>query len=582
MTTYLQTVGNKTRARTNHAFVLYGATRDLQLGINGSCSLVDHLIETFALAKDDPRLVAVYRVGIGWRFPVESDRAKFARIALGESAPAANSPFAGLAGNASADDLPIDTASAIGLIDAALRQQEIQIVCVIDRAELVAPNASYDRMSESDKSTLSILQALASDPVVGDLENLLFLVTDVLLDLHESLRLATSRYAAVEIVPPDFNERLAIAEKTLPQLESANCNVQLSAREFAIATSMLSRYGIMDVLQDALAAGELTRSQVRAVKNEAMAQEYGEVIEVLDPLLDGFAGIAGMGALKEFFTGIIGEMVAGEYSNVPTGILCAGAAGLGKSYFVKGIAGEFSLPVINFNLGKLLGSYVGQSERNLERAITAIRSAQPCIVMIDEIESAFPNRANGTQSGDSGVSNRILKRMLEVLSDPSLRGRVLWIGITNYPQQIDAALARAGRFDVTVAFVPPSAQEIAYLIEVYSNKFDLPLVATSAELERVAEKFAGYTNAEIETVARKVKQLYASNKIGSVFACWIAALSKVRSNTRGVEEMTKYALLAVNDSDLLPVEYIEQWKRITNQASDPAPAAQRAATNKPF
>jgi len=570
MTTYLETIAQRVNANTHHAFVLHGGTRDLQLGKMGSCSLVDHILETFAALPDSPRLVAVYRVGLGWSFALESDRANFTTL-VGLAA-ASNDPFAGMSGSASAGDLPLDAATAVGLIDIAMRQSDQQVVIVIDRAELVAANQGYDRMSAADKAILSILQSVASERRVEDTSNLLILITDVLIDLHESLRLATSRYYAIEIFPPDYGERLAIGEKVLPQLIESGCNVELSAQEFATATSMLSRYGLMDVLRDGRASASLSRSQVREIKSAAMAQEYGEIIETLDPLPNGFLDIAGMVPLKNYFRSVVDHMVAANYSDVPTGILCAGAAGLGKSFFMRGLAGECGLPTINFNIGKVLGSFVGQSEKNLERAITAIKSASPCIVVIDEIESVFPNRASGSPNGDSGVSSRILKRMLEVLSDPALRGRVLWIGITNYPQNLDAALARAGRFDVVVAFVPPSKSEIVALIELYSVKYGLSVsyagIAAMRGIDEIAASLAGYTNAEIENVARKSRQLNAQ---GMDFTdSWQEAIARVRSNTRGVLEMTNAALLAVNDSDLLPSEYIAQWRRVTQQETLPA------------
>jgi hypothetical protein len=581
MATFLQQVNNRIMARTHHSFVLHGSTRDYQLGVNGSCSLVDYLIEVFG-TQAQPRLVAIYRVGLGWRFGLDSDKARFMAI-TGTSASTGTDPFAGLAGNKEQDELPIEIAPAVGLIDAALRQQDVQVVIVIDRAELVCANGSYDRLAPSDKAVLSMLQAVASDRSVEDSGNLLFLVTDVLVDLHESLRLATSRYCAIEIDPPDREERLAIGQKVLPQLAAAGVTCELTPAQFASATSMLSRYGLMDVLRDAQAQGSLTKAQVREVKSNAMSQEYGEVIEVLDPLERGFMAIAGMTPLKSYFTNVVNDMIAGNLSDVPTGVLLAGAAGLGKTFFVRGLAGASGLPTINFDISKVLGSFVGQSERNLERAIVAIKSAQPCIVVIDEIESVFPNRAANSANGDSGVSSRILKRMLEVLSDPSLRGRVLWIGITNYPQNLDAALARAGRFDLTVAFVPPTQEEIEELVRLYSAKYDVDLgYPLQEDFDPITSRLAGYTPAEIENVARKTRSLVAQG-LGA-FTAWDAAIDKIRSNTRGVQSMTDSALMAVNDSDLLPESYIARWRQLTQQdaPAQPSKTQQDPAVKKLF
>lgn len=568
MTTYLEKISTQYNAETHHAFVLHGATRDLQLGEAGSCSLVDHLTGVFSNLD---RLVAVYRVGTGWSFAVESDKRDFRSLVGFDNSKAGD--FAALANAGDESDLPLDTATAIGLIDVAMRQSDRAVILVIDRAELVCPQTSYDRMSAQDKAILSILQALASDRAVESTRNLLILITDSLVDLHESLRLASSRYYAIEIMPPDYDERLAIAQQVLPQLESSGCEVDLSSVEFSSATSMMTRYGLMDILLDAKAQARLTKEQVRTVKAQVMSQEYGDILEVLSPLERGFADIAGLYPLKTFFQDVVSNMIGGNLEDVPAGVLLAGAAGLGKTHLMRGLAGESGLPVINFNVGRLLGSYVGQSERNLERALTAIRSAAPCMAVLDEIETTFPDRSTQGAQGDSGIGQRILKRMLEELSDPSNRGRVCWIGITNFPQKLDAALSRAGRFDVAVAFLPPTLQERIDLILLYCAKYGLRAI-TDTVCDDVAATLTGYTNAEIENCVRKARQICLDRE--DVDDCGIAlrsAVLRVRANTRDVQSMTDAALLAVNDSDMIPSEYIERWKRVTGQIDQDAQAS---------
>lgn len=566
MPTYLETLGSRYNAQSHHAFILYGATRDLQLGATGSTSLIDHIMQSQA----ESRLTCSFRVGIGWKFTSDADQAEFMQISglVGNAG-----DFAGLTGQSN-DDLPLDATTAVGLVDAAMRQVNRKVLIVLDRAELISPNSAYDRMTPSDKATLSILGALAADRSVESSGNMLVLVTDNLQDLAESLRLASSRFYAIEITPPEYDERLAIAEIVFPQLESSGVDLDLSPRDFAQATSMLTRYGLMDVLLDANANKRLTKQQVKAVKSQVMSQEYGDVLEALEPLDRGFDAIAGLEPLKSCFAEIVDNMIAGNVADVPTGLLLAGAAGLGKSYFMRGVAGQSGLPVINFNVGRLLGSYVGQSERNLERALTAVRSAAPCLVVLDEIETTFPDRANAAPSGDSGVGQRILKRMLEELSNPNNRGRIVWVGITNFPNKLDAALSRAGRFDLTVAFLPPTENERYALLELYARKYavDLPNDLKTIFVS-VAKSLAGYTNAEIENVVRKVRQL---SKVAYIDDAWLGAPQRVRANTRDVQLMTNLALAAVNDCDMLPAEYVDQWRKLTNQQAEPQPAPTNA------
>ena len=576
MATYLEEITERFNAQTHHSFLLHGATRDLQLGAAGSCSLVDHVMGIFGSLTEEPRLVATYRVGVGWRFNLDSERQEFLELCGLAEAGAGSGDFAGLGIGSGGDDLPLATAPAIGVIDAAMRQTTRGVVVVIDRAEFVCPNAPYDRLQDQERAVLSMLQAMAADRQVEATRNILILITDSIADIAESLRLASSRYHAIEIATPDAEERATIARQVFPQLADLGVDLRLEPEEFSSATSMLTRYGLMDILLDARASGLLSKQQVKRVKSQVMSQEYGDILEMLDPVVGGFSAVAGLEPLKALWREIIDNMIAGNIGDVPAGLLMAGAAGLGKSYFMRGVAEECGLPVINFNVGRLLGAYVGQSERNLERALAAIRGAAPCVVVLDEIETTFPDRATAGPSGDSGVGSRILKRMLEELSNPANRGRIVWVGITNFPQKLDAALSRAGRFDLTIAFLPPTEPERLELIRLYAAKYGAT-PPDQAEAEEVARALAGYTNAEIENIARKARQLQSK---GAGSGAWLEATSRVRANTRDVESMTAAALVAVNDSDLLPPEYVDRWRVLTNQTPrQPQAEAAQAGSN---
>lgn len=78
---------------------------------------------------------------------------------------------------------------------------------------------------------------------------------------------------------------------------------------------------------------------------------------------------------------------------------------------------------VELDLSKIFSKWVGDTERRLERALEAIVAWRPCIVFVDEIDQSVGRG----ESGDSGVSNRVFKRLMEVMADTTLRGHVLWI-----------------------------------------------------------------------------------------------------------------------------------------------------------
>lgn len=77
------------------------------------------------------------------------------------------------------------------------------------------------------------------------------------------------------------------------------------------------------------------------------------------------------------------------------------------------------------------------------------RSAAPCVVFLDELDSLAPNRG---ASGDSGgvmdrVVSQLLAEMDEMVSDTEQRKQIFILAATNRPDLIDPALLRPGRFD---------------------------------------------------------------------------------------------------------------------------------------
>ncbi|XP_057463152.1 peroxisomal ATPase PEX6-like isoform X2 [Actinidia eriantha] len=77
--------------------------------------------------------------------------------------------------------------------------------------------------------------------------------------------------------------------------------------------------------------------------------------------------------------------------------------------------------------------YIGESEKNVRDIFQKARSARPCVIFFDELDSLAPARG---ASGDSGgVMDRVVSQDLFI------------IGASNRPNLIDPALLRPGRFD---------------------------------------------------------------------------------------------------------------------------------------
>lgn len=118
----------------------------------------------------------------------------------------------------------------------------------------------------------------------------------------------------------------------------------------------------------------------------------------------------------------------------------------------KAVAKEAGMNFVALNLNRIMEKWVGSTERNLDRALDCALAMAPTIIFIDEIDEALPNRADPNASS---VNKRINQRLLTFFSDTTHRGEVVILAATNYPEKIDPAFKRAGRFDMRIPIFAP-------------------------------------------------------------------------------------------------------------------------------
>ncbi|KAM6940568.1 peroxisomal ATPase PEX6 [Xenentodon cancila] len=131
-----------------------------------------------------------------------------------------------------------------------------------------------------------------------------------------------------------------------------------------------------------------------------------------------------------------------------TGVLLYGPPGTGKTLLAKAVATECAMTFLSVKGPELINMYVGQSEENIREVFRRARSAAPCVVFFDELDSLAPSRG---RSGDSGgVMDRVVSQLLAELDTLHTSAGVFLIGATNRPDLLDQSLLRPGRFDKLV------------------------------------------------------------------------------------------------------------------------------------
>jgi len=469
-----------------------------------------------------------------------------------------------------------DTSAANALNIKAKEVQELRTLAarrvpfaslIVSYAETICPNNDISSMSPDDRTVLVTLQRWARDINMQSAGSPVFLITENLTDLHAALRCASSRIEAVHIPYPGTEERRNYIAR---YANARGVKVEDIDRTAALTAGLKKVHTEDIILRAKLEGKDVTPELIKTRKEEIVRTEFADVLELLDPE-HGFETIGGMQNVKDFFhRNVIKPIREGNLRRVPLGILLPGPPGTGKTILAGAAAKESGLNCAALNLSKIFNQYVGASERNLDKALACLDSLAPCLVIIDEIDQSGLNREN---SGDSGVSNRLFKRLLEYMSDPKHRGRVVFVGLTNRPDLMDAALKRPGRFDRKVPILPPDERERADIFKVMFTKYKIDFDA-DLDISQAAKKTNSYTGAEIEALVLKALEISEDAGSNKVAAQHLEQALKAYIPTTGdIQSQVRLALAECNDRDLVPPQWLHLFGDRGKTVQAPTPKA---------
>ena len=260
------------------------------------------------------------------------------------------------------------------------------------------------------------------------------------------------------------------------------------------ATKGLTRFEAENVIAKSLVAtGSIDVKTILSEKKHIIRKSG--VLEFYEPRA-GMNSVGGQESLKEWLheRGKAFTSQAREYGlPLPKGVLIIGIPGTGKSLISKAVGLTWSMPVLRMDVGALFGSFVGQSEANMRKALKTAEAMSPCVLWIDELEKGLGNARGGN---DGGTSTRVFGSFLSWMQEKTTP--VFVVATANDVSQLPPEMLRKGRFDEIFFSDLPTREERQHILEIHLRRFGRdPKIYDLVNLANLSDGFSG---AELEQV----------------------------------------------------------------------------------
>ncbi|KAK2852737.1 hypothetical protein Q7C36_007938 [Tachysurus vachellii] len=244
----------------------------------------------------------------------------------------------------------------------------------------------------------------------------------------------------------------------------------------------------------------------------------------------------------DIFTGLRGP---------PKGILLFGPPGTGKTLIGKCIACQSGATFFSISASSLTSKWVGEGEKMVRALFAIARCHQPAVIFIDEIDSLLSQRTDGEHDSSRRIKTEFLVQLDGAAT--SSEDRILVVGATNRPQEIDEAARRrlAKRLYIPLPEAAARQQIVTSLMSREKSQLG------SDELEKVVSGTEGFSGADMTQLCREA----ALGPIRSIQLSDIATITP--EQVRPIlycdfQEALKTVRPSVSNKDL---ELYEDWNK---------------------
>ncbi len=400
------------------------------------------------------------------------------------------------------------------------------LLIIIEAADMLLPAGSGDISGLNDRQLrrISIVQDWFGDPDFVNGGDSVCLLAESRSLIHPRIS-RMPQVLAVDIPSPTTEMRQHYIEHFISEREPKP-ELWSTSRDLAAFCAGLSIHALRQLLIGAAYSGEkLNPAAVVGKVEEFIQSQLGDdVVEFKKPehTLDD---VVGFSQLKSFLREeLIPRFKAADDRALP-GAAVAGPIGGGKTFIFEAVAAELDVPVLV--LKSIRSQWFGQTDVIFERLRRVLEALEKVVIFVDEADTQF-GRVEATAHA---TERRLTGKIQAMMSDPRLRGRVIWLLMTARINLLSPDIRRPGRVGDLIIPVLDQAGE--------DRKQFIRWVVAAAPLEDVPEaSFAEF----VDELDREVLPADYS----------AAGFAALRSQIKAMRPGTREELLAITKDQIPP------------------------------
>ncbi len=374
------------------------------------------------------------------------------------------------------------------------------LIIVIEAADMLIPEGEISRLSDSDRHRVSICQDWFSDPGFNSGDDAVILVA-------ESRSLVNHRVARlpqlieIPVGSPDHDDRkYFIRWFNAQQPDDGKLKLWSSQEDLARYTAGLSIHALMQLLKGACYEKKrLNLPDVIVKVEEYIKSQLGDDIVEFKKPSHTLKDVVGFSNLKGFLKKELLPRFKSSGADALPGAAVCGPIGGGKTFIFEAVASELDMIVLV--LKNIRSQWFGQTDVIFERLRRVLDALAKVLIFVDEADTQF----GGVGAETHSTERRLTGKIQAMMSDPKLRGRVIWLLMTARIHMLSPDIRRPGRVgDLIIPILDPEEKDREDFIR-WTLKAVMDKSPTPGQLEKLAGVTAEFSAAGFASIRSELK-----------------------------------------------------------------------------